>query len=374
MTNETELNNLRHAIDDIDSELVKLLATRNAITTKIGALKSHTGTPIYVPERETELISKRRQEAELLGVSPDLIEDVLRRMMRESYASQVNDFKCINESIKKIVVIGGGRSLGRTFVSMLLRSGYRVDVLEKKDWQQADTILADANLVIVAVPIHVTEQVLSKLTNLPENCILADLTSTKSSPLKKMLEVHKGPVVGLHPMFGADVTCLVKQIVIVCEGRGDCGWLLQQIRTWGVMLHETSAEEHDKVMSIIQLMRHFTSFVYGNYLREENPNLTELLACSSPIYRLELAMVGRLFAQNAELYADIIFSSQGGVSMLNKYKKQLENALGFVERNDKQGFINAFYETQQWFGEYSSFFLNESRNLLLKAHDDRAFL
>ncbi|MDI8296325.1 hypothetical protein MJI53_23840, partial [Salmonella enterica subsp. enterica serovar Anatum] len=42
---------------------------------------------------------------------------------------------------------------------------------------------------------------------------------------------------------------------------------------------------------------------------EENVQLEQLLALSSPIYRLELAMVGRLFAQDPQLYADIIMSS-----------------------------------------------------------------
>lgn len=43
---------------------------------------------------------------------------------------------------------------------------------------------------------------------------------------------------------------------------------------------------------------------------EENVRLEQLLALSSPIYRLELAMVGRLFARDPQLYADIIMSSE----------------------------------------------------------------
>ncbi|MGT9288017.1 carboxy-S-adenosyl-L-methionine synthase CmoA, partial [Escherichia coli] len=40
------------------------------------------------------------------------------------------------------------------------------------------------------------------------------------------------------------------------------------------------------------------TFAYGLHLAEENVQLEQLLALSSPIYRLELAMVGRLFAQD----------------------------------------------------------------------------
>ncbi|TGH91304.1 prephenate dehydrogenase/arogenate dehydrogenase family protein, partial [Escherichia coli] len=82
--------------------------------------------------------------------------------------------------------------------------GYQVRTLEKEDWAQAETLLADAGMVIVSVPIHVTEAVIAKLPPLPEDCILVDLASVKSGPLQAMLSAHNGPVLGLHPMFGPD--------------------------------------------------------------------------------------------------------------------------------------------------------------------------
>lgn len=65
----------------------------------------------------------------------------------------------------------------------------------------------------------------------------------------------------------------------------------------GARLHRISAVEHDQNMAFIQALRHFATFAYGLHLAEENVQLEQLLALSSPIYRLELAMVGRLFAQ-----------------------------------------------------------------------------
>lgn len=50
-------------------------------------------------------------------------------------------------------------------------------------------------------------------------------------------------------------------------------------------------------MAFIRALRHFATFAYGLHLAEENVQLEQLLALSSPIYRLELAMVGRLFAR-----------------------------------------------------------------------------
>ena len=60
--------------------------------------------------------------------------------------------------------------------------------------------------------------------------LLADLTSVKRVPLTKMLDVHKGAVVGLHPMFGPDIASMAKQVVVCCDGRFSerYEWLLEQ--------------------------------------------------------------------------------------------------------------------------------------------------
>ena len=369
-----ELSILRQQIDEIDSQLVELLARRAKITAKVGKYKSQVGLPIYVPEREAELIAKRRSEAEQQNVSPILIEDLLRRIMRESYHTQNVKYLCTNPQVKKIVVVGGAGALGKIFVDMFKRSGYSVQLLEQYDWPNADSILADAGLVLVAVPIKLTESIISKLTHLPSNCVLVDITSTKQKPLAAMMAVHQGPVLGLHPMFGPDVPSLVKQIVVVCHGRHaeQYEWLLQQIRIWGGILQQTSAKEHDDAMVFIQVMRHFCSFVFGSHLASENPNLQQLISLSSPIYRLELAMVGRLFAQDPALYADIIFDNKDSVALLTEFSVKFNQALSLVENNDKVEFIKQFFEIGSWFGDYSKQCLVSSRQLLLKADDDRS--
>ena len=126
MTKESiapQLKALRNEIDEIDSKLVELLAKRRAVTTKVGELKSQVGMPIYAPEREAELITLRRQQAMEEGVSPELIEDILRRLMRDSYISQdASGYQCVNTECKKIVVIGGSGQLGKVFVDLFERS------------------------------------------------------------------------------------------------------------------------------------------------------------------------------------------------------------------------------------------------------------
>ncbi|WP_425933685.1 bifunctional chorismate mutase/prephenate dehydrogenase [Aeromonas rivipollensis] len=373
-----ELNALRDKIDAVDRQLIDLLAARLALVGEVGEVKSRHGLPIYAPDREASMLARRRAEAELLGVPGDLIEDVLRRVMRESYilesaSEKENHFKCMKPDLGKVVIIGGQGQLGRLFGQMFGLSGYRVESLEQGDWPRSDAILADAGLVMVAVPIDITCQIIDRLGKLPADCLLVDVTSVKAAPLEHMLAVHQGPVLGLHPMFGPDVPSLAKQVIVCCQGRDPAAsqWLLDQMTIWGARLQQVEAKAHDEAMTLIQALRHFATFAYGWHLSREQANIDRLLNLSSPIYRLELAMVGRLFAQDPHLYADIILSSPQNLAMIRRYYQNFGEALGLLERGDRAGFIEAFSQVSGFFGEHADEFLRESRTLLAQANDRR---
>lgn len=369
----SDLSRLRAQIDRIDDELIRLLAQRARLTAAVGEHKSVHGLPLYVPEREAELLAARRQAAAAAQVNPDLVEDVLRRVMRESYATQDARFPATGDLSRPVVIVGGAGALGRCLGTFFARSGYPLRMLEKDDWPRAREVLADAALVLVAVPIDRTCAVIRALPDLPADCVLADVTSIKSAPLEAMLDRHAGPVVGLHPMFGPDVSSLAKQVIVVCHGRGQAHyrWLLEQMGLWGAVLREESPAQHDRAMVLIQAMRHFTSMAYGVFLQRQDADLQELMRLSSPIYRLELAMVGRLFAQSPALYADIIMAAARLPELLGDYRQALDELLQLVRDGRRDALIERFHHTQGYFGELAPALLRESSELLRKAHDSR---
>ncbi|MDD0823963.1 bifunctional chorismate mutase/prephenate dehydrogenase [Mannheimia sp. AT1] len=366
---------LREKIDQVDQQLIDLLAQRLALVAEVGKVKSEHGIPVYAPDREAIMIAARREEAEKKGIPADLIEDVLRRVMRESYANENrHGFKMVNPDIQKIVIVGGKGKLGGLFGHYLTLSGYQVEALGSQDWDNAATILANTDVVIVCVPIAKTNETIERLQPyLTENMILADLTSVKAQPLRKMLEVHSGAVVGLHPMFGPDITSMAKQVIACCHGRlpERYEWLIEQMKIWGAKVEQIDAQEHDNAMTYIQALRHFSTFTFGLHLSHQPVQLAQLLALSSPIYRLELAMIGRLFAQDGSLYADIIADKPENIATIEALKESFEQSLAFFKNNDKDGFIKAFENVHHWFGDYSEQFLKESRILLQQAHDSR---
>ena len=144
MVTVNDLADLRAGIDECDAQLVALLAKRNGITEKIGAIKQQIGAPLHAPDREAELLAARRQEAVAQGVNPELVEDILRRMMREAYQNQQGSLACVAPQLSPIVIVGGEGAMGQLFAQQFTRSGYEVRILDKAQQAQSETILKGA--------------------------------------------------------------------------------------------------------------------------------------------------------------------------------------------------------------------------------------
>lgn len=367
---ESTLAELRGQIDGIDRRIVELLKDRQTVVEKVVAFKRAAHLPVYHPAREEDLIFDLRAQAAAHRLDADFIEELYRRIVRQSRVTQTA--RLSRRGVRpgaRILVVGGGGSMGRYFVRWFGDAGYQVDTLERSDWAEAAERCRKVDLVLLCVPIDVTGAVARRLgPYLPPQCVLADITSLKADPLQAMLAAHRGPVLGLHPLFGPTTSSMDKQIVVVTPGRMDdaCQWVLDQFSAWGsVVVHATPAE-HDHIMGFVQALRHFATFAFGQFLCRKNASLNRSLEFSSPIYRLELAMVGRLFAQEAELYAEIIFATPQRREMLKEYIVSLSSNLEMLEKGDKVKFCEEFRQVSEWFGPFGEQAIRESSYLIDK--------
>ncbi len=365
-----ELEKLRNEIDEIDAELVSLLSKRIETVKKVLAYKKKHQLPVYHPAREEDLIFNRRSLAKDKGLDPDFVEDIFRRILKHSRITQSRQMS--GKGIKPgatILIVGGTGEMGRFFSRWFEGSGYNVRLMGSRDWDKIGDLCKDLDLAMVSVPIDKTPAIIKMLApHLPANCVLTDITSIKKEPMEAMLSAHPGPVVGLHPLFGPTPSTLDKQIIVATPGRKheECRWITDQFAAWGAIIVEASAEEHDEIMGIVQALRHFATFAFGRFIAQQKVSISRTLEFSSPIYRLELGMVGRLFAQDPSLYAEIIFASDDRRQLLADYVKNIKEALPLIENKDKEGFIKEFRKTAKWFGPFSEQAMRESSYLIDK--------
>ncbi len=370
------LNCLRGRIDDLDHQLIELLARRQEVVAEVVAFKKERQLSVYHPAREADMIDDRRRYGGQFGLDADYLEEIFRNIMR--YSRSVQTAEIARDGVKpgaEILIVGGGGGMGRLFQRWFSGSGYRVRILEIDDWDRVAELCRDIDLALVSVPIATTVATIRRLAPyLPENCILADLTSVKGQSVKAMCASFSGPVLGLHPMFGPDTKSMERQIVVLTPGRErpEDRWLAEQLAAWGGVIVRSGAREHDEIMAVVQALRHFATFTFGRFLYQKRIDLKRTLEFSSPIYRLELDMVGRLFAQDPELYSEIIFATPERLQLLKDYLANFAENLkimsgpGADAEAGREKFIAEFREIADWFGPFSDQAIRESGYLIDK--------
>jgi chorismate mutase/prephenate dehydrogenase len=367
---QDELAELRREIDAIDQQVVDLLSQRQKQVEHVVALKKAHNLQVYHPSREEDLISARRQQAKEAGLCPDYIEELYRIIMRRSRVEQTGQMA--TKAVKPgatVLIVGGTGEMGRYFADWFNRAGYQVRSMGSKDWPNVAALCDGIDLCIISVIIDKTPEIIERIgPYLPKDCVLVDVTSIKKVPLNAMLKAHPGPVLGLHPLFGPTTSTLDKQIVVATPGRDDdsCRWVIDQFSLWGSVIVMSNAEEHDEIMEFVQSLRHFATFAFGQFLASKKVPLARTLEFSSPIYRLELGMVGRLFAQDSALYAEIIFATPERRALLKDYIRSLSKNLEMLEKGDKEEFEQEFEKIAEWFGPFGEQAMRESSFLIDK--------
>ncbi|PKD42517.1 bifunctional chorismate mutase/prephenate dehydrogenase [Rhodohalobacter barkolensis] len=373
MADQKHLKKQREQIDDIDNQILDLLQQRNRVVQEVIQTKVEKQLPVFVAGREEEKTNAFRKKAEERGIDPNWAEDFLRMVMASSRAAQsAKTFPRSTKEPKHVLYVGGEGGMGALYRKFTENSGHIAYSIDKGNWYQLEEMAPKLDMVIVTVPIRVTEDVIRRLSpKLKPDTILADFTSNKSEPLKAMLDAHSGPVVGLHPMHGPSVPNLSKQLMVFCSGRESekADWFKEQCRLWGMRVIDAEPEKHDHVMNLVQGLRHFVALLHGSFMKEYDLNPEEMLEYSSPIYRAELMMTGRIFAQDAELYADIVFANKERRELLLTFFNHQKKLMEMVEKDDKSGFIKEFESVTDFFGSFASQALKESGYLINRLAD-----
>lgn len=85
------INRLRDAVDLIDRDIVRLLARRRRVTTKIGRVKADRGMPVLIPNREEELLAIIKEEAKLQGLDESYVSMLFEMVLADSRKAQELD-------------------------------------------------------------------------------------------------------------------------------------------------------------------------------------------------------------------------------------------------------------------------------------------
>jgi len=80
---DISLSELRQQIDEIDRQLVELLAERFRVTQRVGEHKRDHDLPAVDPAREAAQVTRTKELARQAGLDPDIADRLLRFLIDE---------------------------------------------------------------------------------------------------------------------------------------------------------------------------------------------------------------------------------------------------------------------------------------------------
>jgi prephenate dehydrogenase len=256
---------------------------------------------------------------------------------------------------QKAGIIGGTGKMGRLFAKVFENAGYEVLVSGRKTAITAADIAEQCDIVIISVPIRETVKVIESIApRLQPGQLLCDFTSLKVRPVEAML-TSKADVIGLHPMFGPTVKSISRQTIIVCPARADNARVTALVGIFeaqGAICTIATPEEHDRIVAVVQGLTHFVTLCMANTVRRLGIDLHTTGKFESPVYQIELSLVGRLLSQDPALYADILQQNPYVPEVLAACRNSAADLTAIVEAKDPEQFRKFFEQNSRHLGTY----------------------
>jgi prephenate dehydrogenase len=255
----------------------------------------------------------------------------------------------------QIGIIGGRGRMGSLFGEVFSRAGYTVLAGGRETDLAKSDLVTGSDIVMVSVPIRATKTVIERIAPLlREDQLVCDLTSLKSGPVEAMLS-SRAEVIGLHPMFGPTVPSLLRQTIIMCPERCSMETRDRMVKIFereGARVTFSTPPEHDRIMAVVQGLTHFVTLSMAETMRRAGMTPDQTEDFMSPVYQLELGLVGRLLSQDPELYADMLCMNPYVPEVLGLCNQAVKELSARVTNGDAEGFIRMFRQNADDFGEY----------------------
>jgi chorismate mutase / prephenate dehydrogenase len=349
---DVTLDDLRRRLNEIDRQMISLVAERKAVSGEVARVKRSTGYPTRDYEREREVILGVRATATELGVSPDLAEELLRLLIRSSLTTQEQASVVAHGTGtgRRALVIGGGGKMGGWFVGFLTSQGFTVEVADPtgggpagvprvEDWRKTDL---KYDYIVVATPLGVTDAILRDLALRRPPGVIFDVGSLKS-PLRSgllALKSHGCRVTSLHPMFGPDTELLSgRHVVFVDLGHAEA--LASARELFAPTMAEQvvmSLDDHDRLIAYVLGLSHALNIAFFTALAESGEAAPKLARMSSTTFDSQLDVATRVAQESPELYYEIQSLNDYGAESLEALSQAVERIRTAVLSQDHEAF------------------------------------
>ncbi len=257
----------------------------------------------------------------------------------------------------KVGIIGGTDGLGKTLI-YFLKEDFDI-VISGRDHIKGNEVASefgvgycesnidlakDSDVLIVAVPINYTDDVIREIADyMKEGSVMVDITSVKEEPSKTMMDSLPEGVdyVPTHPIFGPRTTELDNQIIVLTPIKKGKWYdrIYNYLKDKNMRIIETSAENHDYMMSIVQVLTHFSFISTASAIEKLKIDIGETEDYESPIYNLMIDMIARIVSQNPYLTYYIQTMNNNGLKIRNTFADAVVELRDVINNCDESRFV-----------------------------------
>lgn len=287
----------------------------------------------------------------------------------------------------KALVAGGAGAMGRWCTGFLKQAGLDVSIASRGDASEAAAAMGvvqvpveDAgnfDIVVLSVPIDAIDSMAARTApRMRPGSLLMDLSSLKKGPMAAMLRhsPHGVEVVGVHPLFGPDVSDVDGRNVVLVPSDRSSRWMpivTGLFEGAGARVSIATAEEHDAKMAVVQGLTHFMYVAWGLTIEKLDVSPDDLRAFQTPVYSVTREMAGRVLSQSPELYA-LIQSGENVQPVRAAFIEACHDLSKMADCGNLQGFMAAFRSAAGHYGDTAGARARSER--LLQAVRDAALV
>jgi chorismate mutase / prephenate dehydrogenase len=354
------LEDLRKQLTAVDGQIVDLIAERQRIVGDIGRNKHSTGVGTRDYAREKDVLDMGRRRAEQVGIDPDLAEDVLRKLIRTSLASQERE-RVIAEgkgSGQRALVIGGAGKMGSWFVDFFVSQGFDTTIADRgvdngagqfKNWTDAGV---DYDVIVVAAPLAVSGRILAQLAVLKPRGLVFDIGSLKSPLIDGLEELRESGcrVTSLHPMYGPETRLLSGHHLIFCDAGVPEATAAAKDLFGSTMVEQIDMglDDHDRLIAYVLGLSHALNIAFFTALAESGEAAPKLATMSSTTFDAQLLVSAAVARDNPHLYFEIQNLNKFGLGPLDALCEAANRIRETVADSDEQGFVELMENGRQY--------------------------
>ncbi len=343
---------LRRRLDQVDRQILELIAQRQAIVSEIGSRKHASGRAVRDFARERQVIEQGVDRAEALGMSGDIARDILERLIYHSLSNQEQRrlASARQGHGKSALVIGGLGRMGGWIARFLDAQGYAVQIADPAsgrslfenigDFRTRDL---DHDIVAVAAPLRASNDILLTLARLRPAGLIFDIGSLKS-PLKAGLNALREAgcaVTSVHPMFGPEVMMLSGRHVLVADAGVPAANRQARALFAETMADciDVSVDEHDQTMAWVLGLSHMLNLAFAATLASSDAAVSLLKRVSSTTFNDQLRIASGVVAENPHLYFEIQRLNEAGMQPLHQYAGVMQDLIAAIRDGDEAAFV-----------------------------------